>query len=138
MNIDLDDASCVAYECASRLYKTTQENNWGTLAECRVSTGIDECEFIATTMMIFLLTDNTMSYSVRVAALKSAVNIVEGVVSRSKTMGNAPAEKGEAEFIKDCQKQLNVHALCAAANRIGLQMHNMQRNTLNAPKKHKI
>lgn len=138
MNIDLEDAATVAYECASRFYKTSQENNWGELSRCRMALGIHDSNFIASKMMEFLTTDNNCSYAVRVAALKSAVNVLEGVLSRSKSLGNKPEDTESAQYVSACQKDLNVHAICAHAQTIAVQIQTLQEQTVKPNKKLKM
>lgn len=138
MNIDLEDAACVAYECASRLYKTSQENQWGILSDCRVPKGMEKSHFISSKMMEFLLTDSGCSYTVRVSALKSALNILEGVLSRSKTLSNKPEESENIEFVEACKKELNVTAVCRHAQTIAEQMQQMQNPTIKSSKKLKM
>ncbi len=138
MNIDLEDATVVAYECASRFYKTSQENNWGELSHCRVVLAIQDSNFIASKMMEFLTTDNNCSYAVRAAALKSAVTVLEGVLSRSKVLGNKPEDAESAQYVSACQKDLNVHAICAHAQTIAAQMQALQEQTAKPSKKLKM
>lgn len=138
-NIDMEEATIVAYECASRFYKITQENEWGELSEARVSKGVKECQFTALYMMEFLLNDSeNTTYNVRASALKSAVTILEGVISRSKIMGNAPQDQKQMDFVNACKKDLNAHALCDHAQTIAVQMQNLQAQSVKPGKKMKM
>lgn len=138
MNIDLEDAAIVAYECASRLYKSSQENVWGELSECRMNIGVEESNVISSEMMGFLLTDNNCSYAIRVAALRNAMTIFEGVMSRSKSLGNTSENKEQNDFIKECKKTTNAHAICAHAQTIAVHMQAMQDQTMKVSRKLKM
>lgn len=138
MNIDLEDAAIVAYECASRLYKSTQENVWGQLSECRMNIGIEESNEISSQMMGFLLTDNNCSYAIRAAALRNAMTIFEGVMSRSKSLGNTSGNTEQNDFIKECQENSNAHAICSHAQTIAVHMQAMQDQTMKINKKLKM
>lgn len=138
MNIDLEDAAIVAYECASRLYKSTQENVWGELSECRMNIGIEESNEISSEMMGFLLKDNNCSYAIRAAALRNAMTIFEGVMSRSKSLGNTSRYTEQNDFVKECQENSNAHAICSHAQTIAVHMQAMQDQTMKINKKLKM
>lgn len=141
MNIDLDEATAVAFECASRFYKATEENDWGQINKTSMPQGISRCEFIASHMIVFLLNEyENSSYIQRVSALKSVVTVFEGVMARSKNLGNAPRDPEEKEFINDCKNELSASAICKRAEQMLHKMQDLQTKVLttSANKKAKM
>lgn len=133
MNIDIEEATMVAYDCASRIYKVERETKWGGIELAKMERGVEKCHDMASEMVLFLISEyKNSSYQTRVTALKSVVTLLEGILSLSKNLGSSSSNTEDDNFVALCRTEKNATAICERAREMTQKIQSLQSDILNS------